>query len=698
MRRTILRLAFLLPLLLILFCHQPAVSQDVDLRYRKFFVKFEDQRSLGEKLLNWAGSTNLDVGRSFALVAGVSSYPNMPRGQRTLTPAAEDIKKIIAYLKTNEFFDEIVVLQDSNMTIENLKFFLENYFPERLRQFPRSRFLFAYSGHGMTEGSNGFLLTQKAKNLNDKLNSINLQILKIFMDEVVQKAHHLLVLINSCYSGAFLFSRPVGMGSAGKSIPQGKGAHALTAGGSNETAWAYPEHGSGSLFFETVLRGIQGAADTPPIDNVITFHELLTFIITNVKIGSEEKQNPLFGDLYPGGSRGEFFFLNREKPVKGIDASASMGPGGVAMGGNTETLFWQGVAYYWKGDEEYSVSCLKQSAEGGNANAMFWLGEFYRNGIGVEKDYSTAQHWYSLAADRDQPRSMTRLGLLFEQGLGVPIDYKKAKEFYERAAEEEEPDGMTSLGRLFERGWGVAADTSAALEWYGKGASAGSLDGMVSIARAYRAGMGGIRDHDQGYSWYLKAAERGSRDAMRALGEMYEKGEGVEVNEAESNRWYNRAGYLRKRWLAMASYGITLPHGDLADEFRSGHAYEVWLGLTSLSSESEWGGLAFGFKHQDFESKTGGSSRTISEIHARFLLVFYDWGWFQPHCSLLAGYGWMSDGSPRHGLAAGVEVGGMFRVFSHLSFAASWRLNVLTEGYPQQVYFSSFQLGAWIDI
>src|SRR5262249_6350438 len=75
--------------------------------YRRFFVQRADQRSRFEKALNLIGKTTFPVGRSFALIAGVTQYPNLPKMEQSLRPAAVDIGKLQAYLKEQEFFDEI---------------------------------------------------------------------------------------------------------------------------------------------------------------------------------------------------------------------------------------------------------------------------------------------------------------------------------------------------------------------------------------------------------------------------------------------------------------------------------------------------------------------------------------------------------------------------------------------------------------
>ena len=107
-------------------------------QYRQKFVKYVDRRSITEKVLNLVGLTSQDVGRSFALIAGVSKYPNMPDPEKEMPAAAADIEALQNYLRTEEFFDEIVVLKDGDVTEDNLKYFLEDYFPDRLRSSPKS--------------------------------------------------------------------------------------------------------------------------------------------------------------------------------------------------------------------------------------------------------------------------------------------------------------------------------------------------------------------------------------------------------------------------------------------------------------------------------------------------------------------------------------------------------------------------------
>jgi hypothetical protein len=282
-------------------------------QYRRLFAYYVDHRSMLEKSLNVIGLTNKDVGRSFTLIAGVSHYPRLPAGERELLAAEADKENLVRYLKNEEFFDEIVVLWDEDMNEANLSYFLHDYFPGRLHAFPKSRFLFAYSGHGFMDGKEGYLLGNSATSFADKKSAIDLRNLRGMVDDVVHAGYHVLVLLNSCYAGAFLTHTSFGS----VYIPRHPGAHAITAGATQEKAWADRRIGRGSVFFEKLLTGLGGAADRIPEggDGIITTSELYAYLRQEVEVSTDQSQNPQIGDLSVEQSEGEFFFLNRGRQV-----------------------------------------------------------------------------------------------------------------------------------------------------------------------------------------------------------------------------------------------------------------------------------------------------------------------------------------------------------------------------------------------
>ncbi len=299
---------------LLLFAGQFARAADrfpdyVSTQYQRYFARFVDDRTLPEQMLNAVHMTSREYGRGFALIAGISKYPSIGGAAGDLAPAGEDVRKLVNYLTTYEKFDEIVVLKDADVTEANLSFFLQRYFPRRLQQFPHSRFLFAYSGHGATVNGKGYILTAEAHDFTDTFNSIPMATLRAMFQQVVDSGFHVLALINACYSGDFL-KRSFG---DARFIPKYPGAHAITAGGSNERTWHDPTVGSGSVFFEKLYPALDGRIGR---DGIVTVDDLAAYLRREVQISTEQQQNPLPGDLSRDGSLGGFFFFNRRPLVE----------------------------------------------------------------------------------------------------------------------------------------------------------------------------------------------------------------------------------------------------------------------------------------------------------------------------------------------------------------------------------------------
>ena len=248
-------------LILCMWIPSIATAQDVPNPYKDYFEVYQP-RDWKENLLNGIGLSKGAVGRSYALVAGVSDYAGT---RNDLKPAAEDIRKVVAYLKDVELFDEVVVLQNDAMTPANMRYFLRVYFPQQLRGSPKSRFLFAYSGHGNEDNDEGYLLLRNAQSLSDRQHSIDMTELRLWVDRSIRSAHQSLVLINACHSGAF-FRRPFGdeEEDLGVVLPSEPGAHAITASGTNERAWHVSSVGSGSVFFEKFSSRRTGASRPVP--------------------------------------------------------------------------------------------------------------------------------------------------------------------------------------------------------------------------------------------------------------------------------------------------------------------------------------------------------------------------------------------------------------------------------------------------
>ena len=275
---------------------------------------FVDRRSLPERLLNSVGLTTQDTGRSFAFIVGVSRYPKIQtQGDRYLVPAGRDLDLLFAYLKDQQFFDEIVVLRNDDVTSDNLQYFLETYFPAQLEKYPRSRFLFAYTGHGMTEGRYGYLLTSNATSLTDKTHSIDMSVLREYSNHTIDEAYQSLFLINACHSGAFSGKSSEGVWSMILNRP---GAHAIMSSGRQDNSFG---NENGSFFYQKLIDGLNGAAD-PTKKGVITVSDLGSYLQTAVGTATGGYQVPtLPQDIWSGVSDGGMFFFDRQIALRIAD-------------------------------------------------------------------------------------------------------------------------------------------------------------------------------------------------------------------------------------------------------------------------------------------------------------------------------------------------------------------------------------------
>ena len=145
--------------------------------------------------------------------------------------------------------------------------------------------------------------------------------------------------------------------------------------------------------------------------------------------------------------------------------------------------------------------------------AAYLLGELYREGFYVERDYLKALTYYQEAASAAYPVAFFRLGSFFYEALGVEQDYQKAYTYFEQAVEHGVPDANMYLGQMRNFGEGVPQDYSLALKHYQAAADAGILRGGFNVGAMYASGQGVEQDYHESYKWFSWAAENSeSRD------------------------------------------------------------------------------------------------------------------------------------------------------------------------------------------
>ena len=516
-----------------------AQSDAIDPEFKKYIVHSVDRRSMPETLLNGFGLTTHDVGRSFALIVGVSRYPRMQQKEyRYLAPADRDIDLLVAYLKNQQFFDEIVVLRDDAVSFDNLRYFLESYFPDQLQKYPKSRFLFAYSGHGMTEGNSGYLLTSSATSLKDKQHSIDMFAVHGFSKHTIDAAYQSLFLINACHSGAFLGTSREGPWDMLLNRP---GAHAIMSSGAADSSFG--EADKGSFFYQKLIDGLNGAAD-PRGKGVITVADLGTYLHDEVGLATGGKQVPtLPQDIWSGVSDGGMFFFNRQKAIRIADLPV-WNPKSVLTLGSEDLS--EAEELWRTGDYSAELTLLQNLSSNGNPRATAELGELYELGPkGVTKDEARAVKLFQQAADVGDTRGMTYLGVAYKNGMGGLIeDDARAVKLFQQAADAGDARGTFYLGLAYQFGkGGLAMDETRAVKLYQQAADAGDARGMAYLGVAYGNGMGGLAmDEVRAVKILQQAANAGDGLGMAYLGWAYEVGlGGLTKDEARAVKLYQQA-------------------------------------------------------------------------------------------------------------------------------------------------------------
>ncbi len=122
-------------------------------------------------------------------------------------------------------------------------------------------------------------------------------------------------------------------------------------------------------------------------------------------------------------------------------------------------------------------------AEDGDLEAAFVLAEACYFGLGVERDYPLAIHWYQTAAEQGHALAMNSLGYMYYSGEGMRRDYSEALRWYGEAARRGHAQAMNSLGYIHANGEGVATNLREATQWWKESARRGFAEAQDELKR-----------------------------------------------------------------------------------------------------------------------------------------------------------------------------------------------------------------------
>ena len=155
--------------------------------------------------------------------------------------------------------------------------------------------------------------------------------------------------------------------------------------------------------------------------------------------------------------------------------------------------------FYTKPLGEQLIAC-----EAGDAQSCGFIGERYRQGEGVTRNYDTAFKYSLQACTGGYATGCLTLGRLYENGTGVAQSNSEAIRHYELSCQGRSAYGCWRLGQHFEVGNIVTQDYEKSAESYKKACMLGAAVGCGHLGGAYERGTGVPQDYDAAYNYNRK--------------------------------------------------------------------------------------------------------------------------------------------------------------------------------------------------
>ncbi len=121
----------------------------------------------------------------------------------------------------------------------------------------------------------------------------------------------------------------------------------------------------------------------------------------------------------------------------------------------------------------------------------------------VQKQYSAAFHYLSVAAQHNHPRAQELMGQLYMFGYGRQPDAQAGFRYLNAAAEQGHRGAISDLGFYYSQ---VAPDLAKADRYFLAAARCGSLDAQVELGFNYEFGRGVPANRAQAIYWLMQAA------------------------------------------------------------------------------------------------------------------------------------------------------------------------------------------------
>ena len=238
-----------------------------------------------------ATGTVVEIPRSYALVIGVSHYPNLPATAQLLFPVrdADDVYSTLISPEGGQFPPEHVhKLVNDQVTLANLRRELEQWLPSVTQ--PNDRVVIYFAGHGFISNGKAYLAPSDVDLKNIAATAYPMSKLGEVVGSQI-KGKWKVLITDACHSGAITpEDDPAQLNQ--NLLNLHSSLLSLTASRDREQSFESAEWGGGhGIFTYYVVQGLHGAADVNG-DGIVTADELSEYVHTNVKQATKGRQNP----------------------------------------------------------------------------------------------------------------------------------------------------------------------------------------------------------------------------------------------------------------------------------------------------------------------------------------------------------------------------------------------------------------------
>lgn len=178
---------------------------------------------------------------------------------------------------------------------------------------------------------------------------------------------------------------------------------------------------------------------------------------------------------------------------------------------------------YWLGkgvptNNEKAEELFRKEAEVGVKSAMIYLGCIYRS---YYEDASEAIRWFKKAGEAGDPYAYTCIGEIYRDGKIVSRNYAKAYDYFKKAADDGDEDAQNYLGLMFLQGEHVQENDSKAFQYFKKAAEQDFAAAQYNLGVCYYNGWG-TQPRMQLAQYYIKkAADQNFEGAQEFLDENF---------------------------------------------------------------------------------------------------------------------------------------------------------------------------------